>query len=255
MTRTRMLRRMLPSIAAALLVGAGIWYRIDRQRLRPLSQETEQRLRSVVVGGVAVKEVPIQDILKRANDALAANRETHCLQVCIWEQNQPTRGFRKRRIQPGAGTTATPGLEPIPGALPVNDDLVTLSLHDVTCYDLLLYTTSLSESSLAQIGNTIYVVKGVGTFEPIVKRTYTQPVGRWTRSRIAEDDEESAETFLSSCGVTFYEGTSARLTNSERLTVYNTPAELDLCDTLFSGHDVTIIERMISWIRWHLTGT
>jgi len=201
MRHSRILRPTLLAIAAVLLLGAGTWYLIDRQRIRPLSQETEERLRNVVVSGFTVEEVPIQDILKRANDALAANREKHRLQVRILEQDRSPRVFRKRRIPPDAANSAIPGLEPIPGALPSNDDFVTLSFEDATCYDLLLYTISLSESSLAQVGNTIYVVKGEGTFEPIVKRTYTRAVGRWTR--IEEDDGESAEAFLSSCGVSF----------------------------------------------------
>jgi hypothetical protein len=94
-------------------------------------------------------------------------------------------------------------------------------------------------------------VPGDGTFESIEKRTYTRPMKFWRERDVKPNDVASAESYLRKIGITFYEGSTAWLSDSGRLTVMNTPTELTTCDfahaglhTNILGHDVGLIERI-----------
>jgi hypothetical protein len=124
---------------------------------------------------------------------------------------------------------------------------VTVIWKQVSLGYILKYVTLLSSYTVGQRGDIIYLLDAEGVVGPLVERTYSlDPSGMW-KMLGPPPTPSKVEEWLQGIGVTMYEGGSAVLTSSGRLTVRGPKEQIDLCEGLFCSPDPTVFQRMKSW--------
>lgn len=252
------MRTIIWAVLAIVVLGGGLIFAIrkNNQTVHGLSEETYGMLEQVIIPEFKFHEVTLDEAIAHLNRLVAERGLPRELRFEWWQLSEPPKGFLKSEGEAHVAPLI-PGLDPLfdISRTELHDSKkqvrYSLALADVPLSDLIRYVSGLFDCILGERGDTIYLVRDRGTFDPLLERTFR--VDPSFGSGIpAPGGKIDAKPYLHSVGVEFYEGTEAYVLPNGKLVVRHVQEGIDLIDAIV---EYRAEPNMLTRVKWWFMGS